>query len=91
MTERSDVMVTLAADGQRSTTRVSGRSWMRPTSPDRVYSGAIIVAGDPLEPFLACVVDILAGPSGRYIVHLDVVVTLDQAIAELRRAGLLPL
>jgi hypothetical protein len=63
---------------------------MRPTSPDRVYSGAIIVAGDPLEPFLACVVDILAGPSGRYIVHLDVVGTPDQAIAELRHARLLP-
>jgi hypothetical protein len=58
--------------------------------PDRVTAGALIVAGDSQEPFLARVVDIVAGPNGRSIVHLDVVGVPDQAIAELRHAHLLP-
>lgn len=56
----------------------------------RVYPGALIVAGDAEEPFLARVVDIVAGPGARSIVHLDVVGIPDQLIDELRHAHLLP-
>jgi hypothetical protein len=58
--------------------------------PDRVREGALIVAGDPEEPFLARVVDIVEGREGRSIVHLDVVGVPDQVIDELRHARLLP-
>lgn len=54
-----------------------------------MHPGALIVAGDPIEPFLARVVDIIDGPNGRSIVHLDVVGIPDQAIEELRHAHLL--
>lgn len=57
--------------------------------PERVAVGAIIVAGDPVEPFLARVVDIIDGPDGDQIVHLDVLGVPDQTIAELRHAGLI--
>lgn len=58
--------------------------------PARVVPGAVIVAGDPEEPFLARVVDTVPGNSGRVIVHLDVVGVPDQMIDELRHANLLP-
>jgi hypothetical protein len=58
--------------------------------PDRVRPGALIVAGDPVEPFLARVVDIIEGPGGSSIVHLDVVGVPEDAIDELRHARLLP-
>ena len=58
-------------------------------APGRVTPGALIVAGDAEEPFLARVVDIVAGPNGRSIVHLDVVGMPDQAIDELRHTHLL--
>ena len=58
--------------------------------PGRVRPGAIIVAGDALEPFLARVVDIIEGPGENSVVHLDVLGIPDQAIEELRHAGLLP-
>ncbi|MBA2279752.1 MAG: hypothetical protein H0W25_00735 [Acidimicrobiia bacterium] len=58
--------------------------------PDRVDPGALIVAGDPVEPFLARVVDIIEGPRGTSIVHLDVLGVPDDAIDELRHASLLP-
>lgn len=58
--------------------------------PQRVQLGALIVAGDPVEPFLARVVDVLDGPNGESIVHLAVVGVPDQAIDELRHARLLP-
>ena len=58
--------------------------------PARVWSGAIIVAGDSVEPFLARVVDVFDGPGGESIVHLDVLGVPDQTIDELRHAGLLP-
>lgn len=45
----------------------------RATDPAAVVPGEIIVAGDEEEPFRARVVDIVAGPGGRQIVHLDVV------------------
>ena len=47
-------------------------------------------AGDPVEPFLARVVDITEGPGGSSIVHLDVVGVPEDAIDELRHAHLLP-
>jgi hypothetical protein len=53
--------------------------------PERVQAGALIVAGDPEEPFLALVVDVVSGPNGRSIVHLDVVGIPAQAIDELRQ------
>ena len=58
--------------------------------PSRVRPGALIVAGDPVEPFLACVVDVIDGPNEESVVHLDVVGVPDQAIEELRHAHLLP-
>ena len=51
--------------------------------------GAIIVAGDSVEPFLARVIDIVDGPGDDSIVHLDVLGVPDQTIEELRHAGLL--
>ena len=60
------------------------------TEPDRVIVGALIVAGDSKEPFLARVADIVPGPKDRSIVHLDVVGIPHQAIDELRLAHLLP-
>lgn len=50
----------------------------------------VIVAGDGEDPFLARVVDIVAGNSGRDVVHLDVVGVPHQVIAELRHANLSP-
>ncbi|MFT7473979.1 MAG: hypothetical protein ACI81L_000895 [Verrucomicrobiales bacterium] len=58
--------------------------------PDRVSPGSIIVAGDSEEPFLARVIDVVDGPGGDSIVHLDVLGAPDQTIDELRHAGLLP-
>lgn len=57
--------------------------------PDRVRPGVLIVAGDPAEPFMARVIDVVAGPGDDHIVHLDVVGVPDEAIAELRHAGLI--
>ena len=67
-----------------------GRSSTPHAEPERVRPGALIVAGDAAEPFLARVIDIVDGPGGRSIVHLDVVGVPDQAIDELRHARLLP-
>lgn len=57
--------------------------------PERVKPGHVIVAGDAEEPFLARVVDIVAGAEGTHIVHLDVVGVPDQLVDELRRSRLL--
>ena len=57
--------------------------------PDRVRPGALIVAGDSTEPFMALVVDIIEGPEDDRIVHLDVVGVPEQAIDELRHARLI--
>jgi hypothetical protein len=54
----------------------------RAVEPDRVMPGSIIVAGDEGEPFTARVIDIIDGPGGRQIVHLDVVGVLDMATEE---------
>lgn len=90
MTDR-DVVVTLPADVNEvdDTGYVWGSCLKRP-SPIVYIPGALIVAGDPLEPFLARVVDVVDGPNGDSIVHLDVVGVPEQAIDELRRARLLP-
>ncbi len=91
MSDQSPVVVTLAADVQQ--TDQTGFVWAfldAAAAPDRVAEGALIVAGESEEPFLTRVVDIVDGPRGRSIVHLDVVGVPDQAIDELRHAHLLP-
>lgn len=90
MTDEATVIVTLPADVQQIDH--TGYVWsfldLAP-EPGRVCPGALIVAGDAEEPFLAQVVDIIDGPGGRSIVHLDVVGTPEQAIDALRHARLL--
>ena len=91
MTERHDIAVTLPADVNQ--VDETGYVWAflsEAAEPSRVRPGAIIVAGDPVEPFLARVVDVIEGPSGDSIVHLDVLGVPDQTIEELRHSGLLP-
>lgn len=91
MTASNDITVTLPADVQQ--VDATGFVWAfldDAAEPDRVRPGALIVAGDPVEPFLARVIDVVDGPNGRSVVHLDVVGVPDQAIDELRHARLLP-
>lgn len=91
MSDHSSVVVTLPADVQQIDQ--TGYAWAfldEAAAPDRVIEGSLIVAGDSDEPFLARVVDVIDGPNGRSIVHLDVVGVPDQAIDELRHAHLLP-
>ncbi len=91
MSDDSKVTVTLPADVQQLD--ATGYAWAfldAAAEPERVRPGALIVAGDADEPFLARVIDIVDGPGGRSIVHLDVVGVPDQAIDELRHARLLP-
>lgn len=91
MNEHEDVTVTLPADVQQIDH--TGLVWSfldQAEEPERVEPGALVVAGDSEEPFLARVVDIVAGPNDRSIVHLDVVGVPDQAIDELRHARLIP-
>lgn len=87
----SNVTVTLPADVNQ--VDESGWVWAflsHANERERVFPGAIIVAGDKVEPFLARVVEIIPGPSESEIVHLDVLGVPDQTIDELRHAGLLP-
>jgi hypothetical protein len=91
VSDPGDITVTLPADAQQ----VDGTGFVwafldTAAGPDRVQAGALIVAGDAEEPFLARVVDIVPGPDERAIVHLDIVGVPDQAIDELRHARLLP-
>jgi hypothetical protein len=91
MTERHNIAVTLPADVNQ--VDETGYVWAflsEAAEPARVRPGAIIVAGDSVEPFLARVVDVVDGPSGDSIVHLDVLAVPDQTIDELRHSGLLP-
>lgn len=91
MTEQNSVAVTLPADVNQ--VDETGYVWAflsEAAEPSRVRSGALIVAGDPVEPFLARVVEVIDGPNEESIVHLDVVGVPDQAIDELRHAHLLP-
>ncbi len=91
MTEQNSVAVTLPADVNQ--VDETGYVWAflsEAAEPNRVRPGALIVAGDPVEPFLARVVEVIEGPDDDPIVHLDVVGVPDQAIDELRHAHLLP-
>ncbi len=91
MTDRNGVIVTLPADVNQ--VDETGQVWAflsEALEPDRVRPGALIVAGDSVEPFLARVVDIVDGPDGDAIVHLNVVGVPEEAIDELRHAGLIP-
>jgi len=85
------VAVTLPADvNQVDDTGYVWEFLSEAAEPNRVRPGALIVAGDPVEPFLARVVEVTNGPDDDSIVHLDVVGVPDQAIDELRHAHLLP-
>ena len=91
MTDHHDVAVTLPADVNQ--VDETGFVWTfldEAAEPDRVRRGALIVAGDAVEPFLARVVDIIDGPAGASIVHLDVVGVPEEVVDELRHARLLP-
>ena len=91
MSSSNDVTVTLPADVNM--VDETGYVWTflhEAAEPDRVIPGALIVAGDPIEPFLARVVDIIDGPRGTSVVHLDVLGVPEDAIDELRHARLLP-
>lgn len=90
MTEQPTVRITLPADVVQ--VDETGYVWTfldRAAEPERVVPGLLIVAGDEEEPFLARVVDIVDGPRGRRIVHIDVVGVPEQAIEELRHSRLL--
>ncbi len=91
MSQTTGVHVTLPAD----VNMVDETGWVwsflhEASDPDRVYPGALIVAGDPIEPFLARVVDIVDGPRGTSIVHLEVLGVPEQMVDELRHARVLP-
>lgn len=91
MTQSTDVVVTLPAD----VNMVDETGWVwtflhEACEPDRVYPGALIVAGDPIEPFLARVVDIVDGPRGTSVVHLEVLGVPETIVDELRHARVLP-
>ncbi len=65
--------VTLPADVNRMDE--TGYVWAfldRSRVPDAVRPGAVVVAGDDDDPVVAEVIDIVEGPAGRKIVHLDV-------------------
>ncbi|MGQ0465359.1 MAG: hypothetical protein ACT4QG_08550 [Sporichthyaceae bacterium] len=90
MTDQAPVRVTLPADAAQIDQ--TGYVWTfldRAEEPERVLPGALIVSGDEEEPFLARVVDVVTGPAGRQVVHLDIVGVPAQAIEELRHARLL--
>ncbi len=86
-----DIVVTIPADVQQIDDTGFVRAFLdEAVAPERVQVGALVVAGDADEPLLARVVDIVGGPRGRSIVHLDVVGIPEQAIDELRHARDLP-
>ena len=90
MSSSGEVRITLPADVDQVDD--TGYVWAflgEALEPERVVPGAIIVAGDSVEPFLAQVVDVLVGRSGT-IVHLDVMGSPEDMIDELRHVGLLP-
>jgi hypothetical protein len=90
MSEDTAVRVSLPADANQ--VDETGYVWAfadAATEAGRVRPGALIVAGDEAEPFLARVVDIIEGPGGRSIVHLDILGLPAEAIDELRHARLI--
>lgn len=91
MTQSTDVVVTLPADVNMVDETDYVWTFLHEASePDRVFPGALIVAGDPVEPFLARVVDIVDGPNGTQVVHLEVLGVPEDMVDELRHARLLP-
>jgi hypothetical protein len=90
MSGDNDVRISLPADVNEIDD--TGYVWAfvdTATEPARVEPGAIIVAGDDHEPFLARVVDVVDGPGGRSIVYLDVVGIPSEVIDELRHSRLI--
>ena len=90
MTKKPAVRLTLPADVAQ--VDQTGFVWTfldRAAEPERVTPGNLIVAGDEEEPVLARVVDVVDGPGGRQIVHIEVVGVPEQAIDELRHSRLL--
>ncbi len=90
MSRSRQVRVTLPAD----VNQVDDTEWVwaflgEALEPERVVPGAIVVADDDVEPFLARLVDVLDGLNGA-IVHLDVMGAPEDLIDELRHVGLLP-
>lgn len=83
--------VTLPADVNRIDE--TGYVWAfldRSRAPEAVRPGAVIVAGDDDDPVMAEVVDIVEGPSGRQIVHLDVLGPAEAFAEALQVAGVAP-
>lgn len=58
--------------------------------PDRVWEGALIVAGDEDNPFVARVVEIVP-KVGRELVHLEPLCVPEELIEELRHCGFVDL
>ncbi len=90
MVEQQDIVLTLLVDVHQ--VDETGFVWAvldSADAPARVRPGAVIVAGDAAEPFLARVVDVSDGPGGRSVVHLDVIGVPEQLIDELRHSGIL--
>ena len=82
--------VTIPADVQQ----IDQTGWVwtfldEAAEPSRVVVDAVIVAGDSEDPFLARVIDIVDGSSGRKIVHLDVLGIPEQIVEELRHANVI--
>lgn len=91
MNDRRDINVTLPAEAQQ--VDETGYVWAfldTAAEPERIQPSSLVVAGDADEPLLARVIDVVPGPDGRSVVHLDIVGVPDQAIDELRHARLLP-
>ena len=57
--------------------------------PGCVRPGAIIGAGDSVEPVLSCVIRLDDGPGDDKIVLLGIIGVPDQVVDELRHTGLL--
>ena len=90
MSETPAVIVTLPADANQVDN--TGYVWAfldAANEPERVRPGAVIVAGDETEPFIARVVAQVDGPGGRSIVHLDVLGVPDEVVEELRHANVI--
>lgn len=84
------VKVTLPADVQQ----IDQTGWVwtfldEAAEPERVVVDAVIIAGDSEDPFLARVIDVVNGSSGRKIVHLDVLGIPEQIVEELRHANVI--
>ena len=84
------VKVTLPADVQQ----IDQTGWVwtfldEAAEPERVVVDAVIIAGDSEDPFLARVIDVVNGSSGRKIVHLDVLGIPEHIVEELRHANVI--